>query len=473
MPQCRVATSFSVIVFGLVAVSAQETALDRYVKTPDSNFKYSLAKTIPGDGYTGYVLDMTSQQYLTEKEVDRPIWKHWVTTIKPAKVTTDIALLFIGGGSNANPAPEKIDPFYADIAKTTGAIVAELRMVPNQPLVFAGETKRRTEDAIIAYTWDKYLRTGDEKWPLRLPMTKAAVRAMDAITGFYGSAEGGNTRVARFVVSGGSKRGWTTWTTAAVDKRVVAIMPIVIDMLNIEPSFIHHFRVYGFYAPAVDDYTEAGIMQWSNTREYRNLMKIEEPFEYRDRLTMPKFIVNSTGDQFFVPDSSQFYFRQLKGEKHLRYVPNTDHGVTRGSDAGESIAAFFQSVVTNTPRPEFDWKISKDGTIEVKSKAKPAAVKLWQANNPAARDFRLEKIGKAYTSSDLVEKGGKWVAKAPQVAKGYTAYFVELTYPSGGKYPFKFTTDVKVLPDVYPFPAPKHTPPQGATPLSSGGGGAR
>ena len=103
-----------------------------------------------------------------------------------------------------------------------------------------GETKGRTEDALIAYTWDKFLRTGDSRWPARLPMTKAAVRAMDTVTAFCGSPEGGKIKVDGFVVAGGSKRGWTTWTTAAVDKRVVAIIPCVIDLLNIEPSMLHH-----------------------------------------------------------------------------------------------------------------------------------------------------------------------------------------------------------------------------------------
>ena len=164
-------------------------------------------------------------------------------------------------------------------------------MVPNQPVVFKDdpEHKPRSEDDFIAYTWNKYLRTGDEKWPARLPMTKSAVRAMDAVTAFAATPEGGGSRVSRFVVSGASKRGWTTWTTAAVDQRVIAIAPAVIDMLNVEPSFIHHYRAYGAWSDAVKDYTEQGIMDWMGTPQFRALMKIEEPYEYRDRLTMPKY----------------------------------------------------------------------------------------------------------------------------------------------------------------------------------------
>lgn len=448
--------------------ASPETALDRYVHAPDAHFKYELVKTIAGDGYTAYVLDMTSQQYLTAAEVNHPIWRHWLTVVKPVKVTSNVGLLFIGGGANGDDAPASADPLAARIATMTGAVVATLNMVPNQPLIFAGETRERIEDAIIAYTWDKYLRTGDEKWPLRLPMTKAAVRAMDAVTGFLASPDGGRVKVDQYVVSGGSKRGWTTWTTAAVDKRVVAIMPAVIDLLNIEPSFLHHYRAYGAYSSDVDDYVKAGIMQWNGTAEYHNLMRIVEPFSYRERLTMPKFIINAAGDQFFLPDSSQFYFDQLAGENYLRYVPNADHAVTEHTDAGESIAAYFESIVKQTPRPQFTWKIHPDGRIVVDTVSKPSAVRLWKASNRNARDFRLARIGPAYRSAKLAPVSpGHYVGQVRKPSKGYTAYFIELTYPSGGAYPFKFTTGVKVVPDVYPFAAPKADPPAGSHPLSS------
>lgn len=438
------------------AVGAR-TALDRYVKAPDTNYSFRLASTIKGDGYTTYMIDMISQAWLTTNEVARPLWQHWLTLVKPDKVTSDIGLLFIGGGSHKTNPPSKAEANIVQVATETGTVAAQLSNVPNQPTVFAGESKGRTEDSLIAYTWDKFLRTGDEKWPARLPMTKAAVRALDTITAFCASDEGGKTRVDKFFVAGGSKRGWTTWTTAAVDNRVVAIAPIVIDLLNIQPSFHHHFEVYGFYAPAVGDYTRAKIMDWDGTPEYRALMKIEEPYEYRERLTLPKFMINASGDQFFVPDSAQFYFQDLPGTKYLRYVPNADHSL-KNSDAWMTLLACYSSVLKSSKLPQFSWALESNGSIRVKAQDKPKEVKLWQATNPNARDFRLDSIGPAYTSTDLKDEGGGvYVAKVEKPEKGWTAFFAELTYDSGTAAPYKFTTQVRVVPDVKPF---KYEPPK-------------
>jgi len=323
-------------------------------------------------------------------------------------------------------------------------------MIPNQPLVFAGETKGRTEDSLIAYTWDKFLRTGDERWPARLPMTKAAVRALDTITAFCASDAGGKTKVDKFVVAGGSKRGWTTWTTAAVDKRVVAIVPIVIDMLNVVPSFKHHYGAYGFWAPAVGDYESMGIMNWQDTPEYAALMKIEEPYEYRDRLTMPKLVINSAGDQFFLPDSTRFYWKDLKGPKYLRYVPNSDHSL-KNTDALTTLTAFHDAIVRNKKLPDYTWDLPEPGKIRVVSKTKPSRVKLWQATNPDARDFRLETLGRKYVDQDIpVNDSGIYEASLIKPGKGWTAGFLELTYADEPA-PFKFTSGITITPDTLPF----------------------
>jgi PhoPQ-activated pathogenicity-related protein len=328
----------------------------------------------------------------------------------------------------------------------TQSVAAELRNVPNQPLVFHQDGHERKEDDLIAYTWDQFLRTGDERWPARLPMTKAAVRAMDAITAFCASRDGGRIPIEHFVVAGASKRGWTTWTTAAVDKRVIGIAPIVIDVLNLEPSMKHHYAAYGFWAPAVGDYVRRQIMDWIGTPQNRALARIEDPYEYRQRFTMPKLILNATGDQFFLPDSSQFYFDDLAGEKYLRYVPNTDHSM-KGSDAWETLQAFYQSLLLQRPMPRFSWTLEPDGAIKVKATDMPKAITLWQATNPQARDFRLETFGPKWTSSPLTLDHGQCVARLPEPPQGWTAFMVELTYDGPGNRPLKLTTSVRVVPD--------------------------
>lgn len=453
LKSCRFLLLCAFLATNASASANRITALDRYVAAPDTNYNYRLVNTIPGNGYTAYVLDLHSQAWLTTNEVNRPVWTHWLTIVKPDEVKSATGLLLITGGSHDKPAPTEVDGTLLEIARATKTVVAQLRGVPNQPLVFAGETQGRSEDSLIAYTWDKFLRTGDEKWPARLPMTKSAVRAMDAITGFCASPEAGKTKVDSFVVAGGSKRGWTTWTTAIVDKRVVAIVPIVIDMLNLEPSFIHHYRAYGFWAPAIDDYSEQHIMDWMGTKEYRALREIEDPYEYRDRLTLPKLLINASGDQFFLPDSSQFYFDDLRGPTYLRYVPNADHSLKK-SDASQTLGAFYQAIVQQSALPQFKWRFAPDGSIHVTAQTVPTKVLLWQATNPKARDFRLDTLGPVWTSSPVTAKGKEYVGKVATPATGWTAFFLEMTYPGAGNIPLKFTTGVRVLPDKLPFPPP-------------------
>lgn len=427
------------------------TALDRYVAAPDPHYQFRLVKTLPGQGWTTYVLEMTSQQWLTTNEVDRPLWKHWVILVRPDTVTSTQSLLLISGGANGGEPPKKAADELVKIALTTKSVVTELKMVPNQPLVFAGETQGRKEDSLIAYTWDKFLRTGDAKWPARLPMTKAAVRAMDTVTAFCGSEAGGRLKVDGFFVAGASKRGWTTWTTAAVDRRVIGIAPIVIDVLNVERSMRHHYGAYGFWAPAVGNYTEFHIMDWMGTPQNDALMRIEDPYTYRARYTMPKFIINASGDQFFLPDSSQFYFQDLPGVKYLRYVPNADHSL-RGSDAYATLLACYDAVIHQQHLPEFSWAPEGDNAIRVTTKDRPTRVRLWRATNPEARDFRLETFGPKWESQTLSDQGdGVFVGKVDQPAKGWTAFFVELTFPGAGDETFKFTTSVRVVPDVEPY----------------------
>ncbi len=273
------------------AAGLELTALDRYVRAPDSNYSYEVVDVVEGEfagvAYRTFMVNMVSQQWLSEEEVNLPIWEHQMAITVPEEVLSDIGFLYITGGNNDRAMRTEAEQGDIRRAVLTGTVVSSLYGVPSQPLIFSDDDGRqRSEDGIIAYTWDKYLRTGEEKWPLRLPMTKAAVRAMDTVTSLMASERGGGVEVDQFVVAGGSKRGWTTWTTAIVDDRVVAIAPIVIDLLNVVESFKHHFDVYGAYSLAVSDYVLNGNIAWIGTPEFDALMDIVEPYEYRDRLEL-------------------------------------------------------------------------------------------------------------------------------------------------------------------------------------------
>src|SRR5262245_31396942 len=321
-------------------------------------------------------------------------------------------------------------------ALESNSVVAELGQVPNQPLFFTdSKDKRRSEDDLIAYSRVKHFTTKDDEWLVRLAMVKSGVKAMDAIQEFLASDAGGKFKVDQFVVSGGSKRGWTTWLVGAVDGRVIAIMPTVIDALNSEAITRHHFEAYGFFSTALNDYVNHGLFPHKiGTPEYQAALAIEDPYNYRtrDRLRIPKYLINASGDQFFLPDNSQFYYDDLPEEKHLRYVPNAKHSL-EGSDARESLQAFYQAILDGQPRPRFSWKKGSDGSLRVTVESKPSRATLWQATNPDARDFRVDTIGKAYTSSVLEPQSrGGYIASVSPPAKGFTAFFVELEFDSGG-----------------------------------------
>jgi len=186
------------------------------------------------------------------------------------------------------------------------------------------------------------------------------------------------------------------------------------------------------------------------TPEGDALRKLVDPYEYRQRYTMPKFLVNSTGDQFFLPDSAQFYYDDLPGPKYLRYIPNTDHGLD--FSAAASLLLFYKSILTDSELPKFTWKVVGDWIRIRPISGNLKKVNLWQASNEKARDFRVDTIGRVWKSSPLKPLNiGRYVARVPVPTKGWTAFFAEMVYDSGGPVPHKFTTQVHVVPQRLPF----------------------
>lgn len=423
-------------------VRAMETTpLDTFVHAEDPEFTYLVADTDVDLLHTRYTLYLTSGSWRSAGEVDRTLWNHWVTIYVPHLLSKGTALLVISGGSNDSlPDFGELDNALGPLAFASESVIVDLGQVPNQPLTFTGESEARSEDALLAYSWQQFLADpADTSWPAHLPMTRAAVRAMDAVQQHLAEVRPSRP-ITDFIVAGASKRGWTTWLTAAAENgplgrgRVSSIIPIVIDVLNTEASFDHHFKVYGFWAPAVGDYVEAGCMDHLGSPESEALFDIVDPHSYLDRLTMPKFIFNATGDQFFLPDSSKFYYGDLPGMKRLRYFPNRDHGLGDPLDLIGEILPLYLTLTDDgaAALDQATWTTLADGAIELQTDDAGVSVELWQATNPAARDFRLGEIGASFTSIPLLDQGGgRFTGNVAPPADGWTAYLVEATFSDG------------------------------------------
>ena len=432
-----------------------ETLLKDYVNGPSPDFSYEIVHSVPGEEYDFHVLRMVSQNWLTPDLVDQTEWWHWISVVVPKNSPFTTSLMWIGGGSTGTKMPEKPNELILAAAMQTNSIVAEIHNIPFQPLTFVNDSVgKRTEDAIIAYGWRKFLEGGakdeDAIWLARLPMTKAVKLGMDAVTEVV--EKNYQKKLDSFVVGGASKRGWTTWTTAATDDRVVAIIPVVIDMLNLEESFEHHWRNYGFWAPAVDNYVSEGVMDWMGTPEFDRLLEITEPYSFRSDFDMPKLLINAAGDQFFQPDSWEFYWNELIGEKHMQYVPNFGHDLSE-SDALPNMISFYASVLNDSPRPGYDWKVLEDKIqLTLDPANKPISVKAWTASNPNARDFRVDEFGPNWKSTEMkITDSGIYELSLENPEEGYKGYFIEATF--AGKTPLKITSGVEVMPRIYPFPA--------------------
>lgn len=370
-------------------------------------------------------------------------WTHWLSIIVPAKIEhPGKAVLHITGGSTNSKSPDATSSTAKSlmaIANQLGAVVVIVQQVPNQPL-FGG----RHEDALIALTFAKYLETQEADWPLLLPMVKSAVKAMDATQALTKERLG--LEIKEFVVNGASKRGWTTWLTAAVDKRVIAIAPMVIDVLNFDPQLEHQRKSYGRLSEEVKDYSDLKLDEALKTPRGKNLSQLVDPYSYIDKITIPKLVLLGTNDPYWTVDASSFYFPDLKGNKNLYYEPNTGHGL--GPGIYPTVIAFFDASMRGQTLPAVTWKKTAPGEMTVTWDAagqnKLASATLWQAT-AASRDFRKAR----WTSTQLTGEGTAKV-KVQVPANGWTAFYVSIRFPYSRGLPFALSTEMSVIPETFP-----------------------
>ncbi len=421
----RWAGSFALFLLaGLVLPAPAD--LFSYVKRPEAVYRWELTDQKPNVMGTVYDLHLVSQvwQGIT--------WEHRLQIAVPNNPKyPDTAILLITGGGGSDQETQ----LALLLANATGMPMAILYHIPNQPL-FDG----KREDALIAYTFAKYLQTGDDTWPLLFPMTKSAVKAMDALQEF--SQQAWDKPLKHFVVTGASKRGWTTWLTGAVDSRAKAIMPMVIDNLNLAAQMPHQIETWGKYSEMIDDYTRRGLQELLTTEAGQQLGAAIDPYTYRDRITMPKLLINGTNDRYWTLDALNLYWDDLVGEKFVLYVPNSGHGL---EDRGRGLAtagAFANLVGGDKALPKLNWKHDDaDGKarLSITSDPIPSGARLWVAQS-ATKDFRDAK----WHSTPMAGTDGRFIGEVNKPSQGYLALFGEPIYQLDGR-TFTLSTQIRII----------------------------
>lgn len=406
-----------------------ENALKSYVNFQDNAFSWELKDSLIENEVTIYNLLLTSQKWREHT------WRHQLSIIVPKNLEAETALLFITGGSNKEEKPnwatsDALWPPLAQIAQKNRAVVALLKQTPNQPLY-----DNLTEDALISYTLHQYKKDKDVTWPLLFPMVKSAIKAMDAVEEF--SFQKTKRKITGFVTAGASKRGWTTWLTAALDDpRIKAIAPMVIDMLNMPATLNYQYTTYGEYSIEIEDYVKLEIPQGTETPDGRNITTMIDPYSYRKKYDLPKIIFIGTNDPYWTVDATKHYINEIPGENLIHYVPNVGHNLGGGKQAFEALNSFFALTLKNQKYPVCSWdakdtQFGIDFNLNIESENLLEA-HLWETTS-MDKDFRnnlwLNRKLKINDPSAI-----KFTKSYPK--KGHQAFYVELKYkdPNGDIY---------------------------------------
>ena len=444
--------AYSMLNFIFLSTEEEYTSMSDYIESTKNEFSYDIQEVIYEENWTGYHIKMISGEWLDSKKVDQVEWWHYVDIIIPKQTTSSTGIMFIDGGEKSEDY-FRIDAQSIRNAIKTQSVIVNISNIPFQPLNFlSSEQDSFEEDDLIAFAWNKFLKQGakqkDVEWLPRFPMTRAIVRAMDLAQEIVLQND---IVVKDFVVSGASKRGWTAWTTAAVDSRVKAVVPMVIDMLNLVPSFENHYRSYGEFSPAVQEYVNYNIQDWLGTEEFKVLMSYIEPFSFIDKFTMPKYIINAGSDEFFSTDSWRFYYDKLPGEKIIRYVPNKNHSLD-GRYLTEDLVSYFYRVINDIEIPSLSWNLSDNKLIAELDYDGDYDVSVWTAKNDDGRDFRLWEEGELWEETSIGKlANNKYELNVNSNFKGYKATMIEFTIDPESEFPLIISTGPFVFPEKYPF----------------------
>ena len=98
------------------------------------------------------------------------------------------------------------------------------------------------------------------------------------------------------------------------------------------------------------------VFRLNNSHCLEILSSIIDPYAYRERLTMPKMVVNAGGDEFFMPDDTHYWWKDMPEPKRFLMAPNSDHTQATGLfEIIPAIGAWLRVIESGQNLPSFTW----------------------------------------------------------------------------------------------------------------------
>jgi len=425
-----------------MAISLQKL---RTIESPSQSFfrawtaerapQFAIGKAVrrPLPGGDSVTLPFVSQRWRGAE------WRHELRLYRPAQVRCPTALLFLSGGDrSAAPAHRdegrRLDgelTLFTAIARQTGSVVGVLSHTLHQPM-FGG----LGENALIAHTFDRFMRDGDDDWPILVPMTAAVRRAMDVAQQL--SAEMFSEEIALFTLAGFSKRAWAAWL-ASVDPRIAGIAPIMMDFIDLPRQIAHQRHVWGGLSAHLAPFAALGLPENLASERGKRLLEMVDPVRWPDQGTVARLVTSASNDDYTPVDAPNLYLNRFAQPVPWSLIPNSRHGSMAFTEILAGVAALHRRAIGGPPLPVLTGAAEAAGGkiyVSATSDVPPVGARIWVAHG-ASTDLR-----ECLWSSHPLDGPGRAL---PYPEEGVLALFVQADY-GGGHERFSLATRVATFP---------------------------
>ncbi len=344
-------------------------------------------------------------------------WTHTMIYLEPQPPRSNLALLTAGG---FGPNPNATFRYIVRFSLASGVPVAIITKVPNTP-------PGMDESLLLALSNVRALKTGDLRLSLLYPMAQAYIKAASLVEKLAPHPPSG------FVISGGSKRGWTTWIVARHDPRVVALIPRSFNVADIALVKEAQLDAYGELRGGSKFFrSAAGEGNLTSLPGYHGFLQEYNPVSWINEVKdKPILVIMGTNDELFPPGLEATYIH-LHPNIHVAYLPNASHtGVHGLEETWATIFSFIKHIEEERPWPEVGIDVERIGNVlavNASAQGAPDSLMLVYAEPSRVGERYADYTGSVWRSINLGLENPSYILDL----RGPLGVYILAVYRDGG-----------------------------------------